>query len=126
MDRGITLAPFGLVIEGVETDVDKLIITARSASTTAACPACGAISASVHSRYQRVLSDLPCQGRAVQIRVCAREAEPATFTIITRRTHRIRTARRPLIVIFAAVQPCRQRRINLPHLIEQPRLCRTS
>src|SRR3954454_15466528 len=72
IERGIKLAPFGLIVEGLETGADKLIVTARSASTTAACPACGAISASVHSRYQRVLSDLPCQGRAVQIRVCAR------------------------------------------------------
>jgi len=58
MSRGITLAPCGLAIERIETEADKLVIVARAVSGTAACPACGRMSASVHSRYQRVLSDL--------------------------------------------------------------------
>jgi transposase len=72
MGRGITLAPCGLAIEHIETEVDQLLIVARAVSRTAACPACDEVSASVHSRYQRFLSDLPSQGRLVRVRVCAR------------------------------------------------------
>jgi transposase len=72
MGRGITLTPCGLTIERIETEPDHLLIVARSISKTAACPACGKSSASVHSRYQRFLSDLPSQGRPVRVRVCAR------------------------------------------------------
>jgi len=39
---------------------------------TAACPCCGIASTSIHSRYQRSLSDLPSAGRAVQIKVKVR------------------------------------------------------
>ncbi len=72
MSQGITLAPCGLAVERVETDAEKLVIVARAVSASAVCPGCGTMSASVHSRYQRVLSDLPSQGRPVQIRVSAR------------------------------------------------------
>ena len=72
MSRGITLAPCGLAIERVETDAEKLLIVARPASMTAICPTCGNVSARVHSKYRRILSDLPAQGRAVRVSVQAR------------------------------------------------------
>lgn len=72
MSRGITLAPCGLIIEGIENEARGLLILARPAGGTAICPACGAVSASVHSRYRRLLSDLPCQGRAVRVTISAR------------------------------------------------------
>jgi transposase len=72
MGRGITLAPCGLAVESVENEANKLVISARPLARTASCPTCGEASASVHSKYQRVLSDLPSQGRSVQIRVHAR------------------------------------------------------
>ena len=72
MSRGITLAPCGLIIERVESGVVELLIVARAAGFTASCPACGRSSASIHSRYRRSLSDLPCQGRRVRITVSAR------------------------------------------------------
>ena len=72
MGRGITLAPCGLAIESIETETDKLRIGARPLSPTAACPACGTASARVHSRYRRTLTDLPSQGRRVEVTVCAR------------------------------------------------------
>ena len=72
MGRGITLAPCGLAVESVETEANKLLIVGRPLARTASCPTCGEASASVHSKYQRVLSDLPSQGRSVQIRVHAR------------------------------------------------------
>jgi len=72
MGRGITLAPCGLAIEGIETEADKLRISARPLSPTAICPACGTASARIHSRYRRTLTDLPSQGRRVVLTVCAR------------------------------------------------------
>jgi transposase len=61
-----------LIIERIESTADALIIAARPVSMSAACPTCGQLSDSVHSRYQRHLSDLPSQGKAVRIRVLAR------------------------------------------------------
>lgn len=72
MSRGITLAPCGLIIERVESEAVGLLIVARPAASTATCPACGRFSTSIHSRYQRLLSDLPCQGQKVRITVSAR------------------------------------------------------
>jgi transposase len=72
MSRGITLAPCGLSIEGIETDAENLLIMARSTASAASCPSCGSVSTKVHSKYQRFLSDLPSQGRAVRIRIQAR------------------------------------------------------
>src|SRR5471030_2281544 len=72
MAKGITLAPCGLIIERIEPEADALVIVARPGLDTAACPTCGHHSNSVHSRYQRVLSDLPSQGKLVRIKVQAR------------------------------------------------------
>jgi transposase len=72
MSPGISLATLGLSIERIEANPDKLLILARSTSTTAACPVCGGQSAHIHSRYQRSLADLPSQGRAVVLRLCTR------------------------------------------------------
>jgi transposase len=72
MAKGISLAPCGLIIERIEPADDALIIVARPASMSAACPTCGQSSDSIHSRYQRVLSDLPSQGKLVRIKVLAR------------------------------------------------------
>ena len=50
---------------------DQVIIKATPRSTVADCPSCGAVSARIHSVYQRMLHDLPWQGRPVTIRVAA-------------------------------------------------------
>jgi transposase len=72
MAKGISLAPCGLIIERIEPEADALIIVARPTSDFAACPTCGQPSNSIHSRYQRLLSDLPSQGRPVRIKIFAR------------------------------------------------------
>jgi transposase len=72
MAKGISLAPCGLIIERIEPEADALIIVARPTSDFAACPTCGQPSNSIHSRYQRLLSDLPSQGRLVRIKIFAR------------------------------------------------------
>lgn len=72
MTRGILLAPAGLIVVGIDTSPGKITVMTRPASATAFCPCCGIRSRSVHSQYQRSLSDLPSSGRAVQIKIRAR------------------------------------------------------
>ena len=89
----------------LETTADKITVLARPSCETAACPNCALVSNSVHSRYQRSLSDLPSGGRAVQIiirvrrfrcgqtdcprRVFAERLEPAVTIAFSRRTERL-------------------------------------
>src|ERR1700675_842711 len=70
--RVSSLIPAGLVVETVIEDGDMIVVTARAAAWTAMCPLCGSPSRLVHSRYVRRVSDLPCSGRAVCLRVVAR------------------------------------------------------
>jgi transposase len=72
MGQGITLAPCGLAIQSIETDTDKLRISATPLDKTAACPLCGTRSTHIHSRYRRTLTDLPSQGRRVVVAISAR------------------------------------------------------
>jgi len=72
MGKGISLAPCGLIIERIESTAEALTIFARPTSESAACPGCGHFSQGIHSRYQRLLSDLPSQGKLVRIKVQAR------------------------------------------------------
>ena len=62
----------GAVIEGVVAAAGLLLVLARARAGTAACPACGAVSARVHSRYGRRLADTPIGGRRVVIRLAVR------------------------------------------------------
>lgn len=70
--RCSSLAPVGLIVRDVEIASDAINMVAYSASKSSACPSCGQISTILHSRYQRVPSDLPSHGRAVRIRVLVR------------------------------------------------------
>jgi transposase len=61
----------GVVVERVERSADGVHIAARPRSATAVCPACGAASSRVHSRYQRTLADVAV-GQRVVIRLRVR------------------------------------------------------
>ena len=74
------ISPAGLLIEAVTTEPDRLLIIARPTALDSACPECGRRSSQVHSRYDRVLMDLPSLGRAVYLRVHVRRFRCATFT----------------------------------------------
>lgn len=63
--------PCGLAIERIETEAEKLLIVGRPASMTDTCPTRGTVSARVHGKYRRILSDLRSQGRAVRVSVQA-------------------------------------------------------
>jgi transposase len=64
-----TLTSVGLAVDGVEIGAAKIIVTARPSTKMATCPACGAVSDRIHSRYKRRLIDLPAHGRIVEINV---------------------------------------------------------
>jgi transposase len=67
-----SLVPRGLIVERVNESEDVIEVTARSETTTAACPSCESVSQRVHSRYVRQVADLPCTGRRVCLRLIAR------------------------------------------------------
>ena len=102
--RLLPLTPPGLAVVQVLPTPDRVTIVAQPRSPTAACPDCGTLSRSVHSRYERHLGDLPWQGRPVALRVqarrfrcpvpaCARqtfvERLPGIAAVAARRTERL-------------------------------------
>jgi transposase len=60
------------VVDQVERTADGLLIDARAAAWSAACPGCGGESVRVHGRYQRLLGDAPLGGIRVVIRLLVR------------------------------------------------------
>jgi transposase len=57
----------GMVTDGAWTAAGRVFLAVRAAAAEAACPACGAVSGRVHSRYARRLRDVPAGGRDVVI-----------------------------------------------------------
>jgi transposase len=97
------LLPADMQVEEVEIDKHRLMLVLSSTQLTAACPYCSCLSARVHSHYTRTLVDLPCQERAVVLRVLVRrffclsaacahqtfaEQFPVLAPVYARRTHR--------------------------------------
>jgi transposase len=70
--RVSSLIPTGLIVDSVMQDGDAIVVTAHAGAQMAMCPLCCSPSQRVHSRYIRQVSDLPCSGRGVCLRVVAR------------------------------------------------------
>src|SRR3954447_6308184 len=68
----LSLVPSGLTVDRLLPTPDRILLIARSRSTSAACPSCGGTSSRVHSFYSRRLADLPWQGRVVELQVRTR------------------------------------------------------
>jgi transposase len=68
----LPLIPAGLLVQQILPSSDHLTIVVTPRQPWAACPTCATPSWRVHSRYDRVLRDLPWQGRPVLLRVRAR------------------------------------------------------
>ena len=68
----VKLVPLGLVVDHHGIGADGIIVHAHGSSATSTCPTCGLPSTSVHSHYQRTLSDLPAHGRRLRIRLAVR------------------------------------------------------
>src|SRR6266699_434010 len=65
--------PEGMLIDRVEQTDCQLTVTVVSTRAEAACPGCGCPSEHVHSQYQRTVSDVPCGGRTVVLRLGVRK-----------------------------------------------------
>lgn len=61
--------PPGLVVVEAADGGLAVQITVRSAAAFSPCPVCGGHSFRVHSRYQRLLLDLPLSGHNVRLHV---------------------------------------------------------
>ncbi len=68
----LSIVPAALEISRVLPTAEDVTIEAALARRPVSCPACGLLSRRLHSRYPRVLRDLPWQGRPATIRVTAR------------------------------------------------------
>jgi transposase len=65
--------PTGLEITAVETVDDLLVVQVVSSRSCSHCPLCLRPARRVHSRYTRVVADLPCAGERVQLRLQMRK-----------------------------------------------------
>jgi transposase len=109
--RLLPLIPAGLLVQQILPAADRLTIVVSPRHDAAFCPDCSAPSLRVHSRYDRVLADLPWQGRPVTLRLQARrfrclnpscprqtfaERLPKTAPLAARRTARLGELQRHL------------------------------
>src|SRR6266568_3596877 len=65
--------PEGLEIATIETIDDLLVVYIVSTKVKAYCPRCFCLAKRRHSRYTRVVADLPCAGFRVQLRLQMRK-----------------------------------------------------
>jgi transposase len=72
------LDPTRLHLLSISTDLAGITLHLRTCSDTACCPQCGCPSARVHSRYRRLLADLPWVGIPVRMLLWSRRFFCAT------------------------------------------------
>jgi predicted transcriptional regulator len=65
-------APPGSRLDHCALDVEDLTVHLAITTPNAPCPVCGSDARRIHSRYTRRLTDLPCLGRPVRLRVTVR------------------------------------------------------
>lgn len=70
--RPSALVPRGFAVDSAIVEGRVTVITVHSTSKVSGCPGCGAVSQRVHSRYRRILGDLPLSGHPVRLSVWAR------------------------------------------------------
>ena len=59
--------PEGMLIEEMQATETGLHLTVRATHPTSSCPLCSHPSSSIHSHYQRRLTDATCAGRQIQL-----------------------------------------------------------
>jgi transposase len=64
--------PSAIALEKIVSAAESLTLIVKAVRTRVACPRCGVLSARVHSRYARLVADLPWQGVAVRLELRAR------------------------------------------------------
>src|SRR5947208_9888331 len=65
--------PEGMVVDQIQITENGLLIEVSATSPTSWCPLCSEPSSSVHCHYRRVLRDVPCAGRRVQLVLTVRK-----------------------------------------------------
>ena len=65
--RPSSLVPAGFAVTSAASAGPVTIVEVRSTGASSRCPACGAASRRVHSRYRRRIVDLPMAGRSVEL-----------------------------------------------------------
>ena len=65
--------PDGMLIDQVQLTETGLRIAVIATHPTSRCPLCSELSSSIHSRYSRILRDVPCGGRQVQLVLTVRK-----------------------------------------------------
>lgn len=73
-----SLIPRGLAVQSVSRTEETIDVMARAETLAAVCPLCRSPSRRVHSHYVRQVSDLPCSGRGVHLRILTRRFVCAT------------------------------------------------
>jgi transposase len=66
------LIPAELNVEAVHQRPDAIVVAAYGQPRDGRCPECGTTSRRVHSRYPRVVADLPCSGRRIELHLTVR------------------------------------------------------
>lgn len=64
--------PADVVVEELLLETQMLTLVLTSTQPDRYCPGCSKPSTRVHSRYTRILADLPCQGRLVRLQIKVR------------------------------------------------------
>lgn len=66
------LIPAEFNVEAVHDAAGAIVVAASGRSKQCRCPQCGTVSRRVHSRYPRMLADLPCAGRRLELHLTVR------------------------------------------------------
>jgi transposase len=75
MEGTLLQLPEGMQIEQIQITEHGLVIEVAATPSTSCCPLCSEASSSVHCHSRRIVRDVPCAGRPVQLRLTIR-----TFT----------------------------------------------
>src|SRR5258708_38792237 len=86
--------PAGITIDSIDPSTNELVMRIACDLPSMPCPECQQPSARIHSRYQRVVADLPCAGRNVLLLLTVRKFVCSTPTC----PHKIFTERLPRLV----------------------------
>ncbi|GHO73899.1 transposase [Ktedonobacter sp. SOSP1-85] len=65
--------PEGMLIDEIQITENGLVIAVIATHPTSCCPLCSDLSSSIQSHYRRVLRDVPCAGRQVQLFLTVRK-----------------------------------------------------
>src|SRR5260370_29810559 len=75
MMEGISLfsLPEGMQVSHIQITENGIVVEVIATSPTSCCPLCSELSSSIHCHYRRILRDVPCAGRRVQLFLTVRK-----------------------------------------------------